>query len=707
MAFDEHDQARGGLEEKWIHDGDEPKASERSIAGNASRLVSTREQAEAAWCGCLVNGAGQRKALRLYKKALLQEGSRDVDLLCSYANFALQHRGLPRAAAELALQQAIDIDPGSSEALCEYADMLLAFGGADEHPLALRFLDRIFTRAPGLDKPVEDPHGKRVAYVEARARYLYGCALLAGGDRQGGEAVLLDVAEQSCSAASRDPLLSPGAHLMGVSAASWGTLGLLALRSGEWSMAERRLQSALALGLDALLAVRCKSNQVGADSESGSSKASNASLFPRSLPELRLVVVVVRVLCRYGDMLAGVWSDMQAAIAMYEHAASLLPYASEVHVELAGLHIWTARGAKDAAGVDGSERAPSHGAADYEQEGKQQGRMTPGATGHQRSGGVVRGCGVLAEVVKRNGRACPGLVQHALLLSREVGMHDRAERLLQHAVDRCAPRSPSASAVARDHEARLEGSAPDVSNMPLQDAAEYALVLRHYFDFLLGIRGDLKQCAHVLTILASLHRVLGVELPAGDDRTCAVEPSVEEDRRGEAAGADGYTAREQRKLAGGERQAEMLLCQRRISCLYLLCCARFHWLLALRKDGKQGPGSGEGGLARGPGTGRWVLNGNSITRHSLLKAAESLLGSAYGVAVAGGRVLTKDSADREGLDLEMLAGEVMTCLGWVALDAGRYRDVEKYVVIALRRRGPMCGLRPVAVDRYEAQGPDL
>ena len=681
----------------------QPPQPAASKSGNASRLVHMREQAEAAWCGCLVNGKGQREALRLYKKAMMQDGSRDVALLCSYANFARQHRDLPRAAAELSLQQAIDIDPYSSEALCEYADMLLGFGGQGERALAIQLLDRIFSGGPGAAEPVEEEHGRENACFQARARYLYGWALVAEGDRQGGEAVLLSVAEDS----SNRPLTpssqtsTSSASMIGVAAAAWGTLGLLALRCGEWSVAERRLQSALALGLEAVAAFRYGADEARAASSTGARGGDHAraGVFPRNLTELRLVVVVVRVLCRYGDLLAGVWRDMPAAVAMYDHAASLLPYAAEIHIQLAGLHVWTASGSNDPGG-EGSELESGRGGGgtDHEQRRRSKGRtMTDKSC--QSGRGVVHGIEIMTELIKKNGRDSHSVVQHAILLSREEGMHDRAERLLQHAVDLCSPRLST--------DRRSSSASSDDDSMSPQAAAEYALVLRRYFDFLLGIRGDLRQCAHVLTILASLDRALGVDLPEGErgwrNMLSAVGGGL-----GNAAGAGRRKARAGKELSGEENLAETRYCQRRISAAYLVCSARFHWLLSLRKGVTQGSGGYGGAPAKGEDAGEqegWVMEGNVVTRKSLLETAASLLISAYGVAVGSGcESKARTATDREVLDLDTLAGEVMASLGWVALEKGQYRDVEKYVAMALRHRGLMSTLRPVSVDGGEAEG---
>lgn len=81
----------------------------------AATLCDIMQRAEAAWCGCREGGRGQAEALKWYKQALRAGGRRDVAVMCSYANFVLQHASLPKNSAELALQQALDLDPSSAQ----------------------------------------------------------------------------------------------------------------------------------------------------------------------------------------------------------------------------------------------------------------------------------------------------------------------------------------------------------------------------------------------------------------------------------------------------------------------------------------------------------------------------------------------------------------------------------------------------------------
>ena len=104
----------------------------------------------------------------------------------------------------------------------------------------------------------EEDHEK-FRYFSARGRYLYGWALVAAGDRIGGEAVLRNVAEEHFllpplqrTDPPPPPLLPPphaDLDLLAISAAAWGTLGLLYERDGDWAEAERLLQIALAAAL--------------------------------------------------------------------------------------------------------------------------------------------------------------------------------------------------------------------------------------------------------------------------------------------------------------------------------------------------------------------------------------------------------------------------------------------------------------------------
>jgi len=58
--------------------------------------------------------------------------------------------------------------------------------------------------------------------------------------------------------------------------------------------------------------------------------------------DLQKVVTCGRLLCRYADLVAGVWCDWRAARALYEHAAFLVPGASEIRVEFSRLLLWSA-----------------------------------------------------------------------------------------------------------------------------------------------------------------------------------------------------------------------------------------------------------------------------------------------------------------------------------------------------------------------------
>ena len=142
------------------------------------------------------------------------------------------------------------------------------------------------------------------AYSRARSRYLYGWALVVGGDTEGGEAVLHDVAEEWFSL---HLMLVEGAHsvarcdidLLGVSAAAWGTLGMLAVRAGDWTVAERHLHASLRAGLAASLAAKLLA--FGGKGGGGA--------FPGCVLDTRIVVSTARVLCRFADVLVAVWQD--------------------------------------------------------------------------------------------------------------------------------------------------------------------------------------------------------------------------------------------------------------------------------------------------------------------------------------------------------------------------------------------------------------
>ena len=169
-------------------------------------------------------------------------------------------------------EKALDLDPSSAQALCDYAELLLSRGGVgaqEQHALAIQLLDRCFTACPPPQpRPDASAEGDEAgcvrdahAYSRARSRYLYGWALVVGGDTEGGEAVLHDVAEEWFSL---HLMLVEGAHsvarcdidLLGVSAAAWGTLGMLAVRAGDWTVAERHLHASLRAGLAASLAAK-------------------------------------------------------------------------------------------------------------------------------------------------------------------------------------------------------------------------------------------------------------------------------------------------------------------------------------------------------------------------------------------------------------------------------------------------------------------
>jgi hypothetical protein len=305
----------------------------------------------------------------------------------------------------------------------------------------------------------------------------------------------------------------------------------------------------------------------------------------------------------------------------------------------------------------------------------------------------------MTELVKENRGDSRIIVQHALLLSRELGLHDRAERLLQHAVDLCAPRAAANASSTASASAQSLAGVPGIEGLTPAAAAEYAWVLRRYFDFLLGVRGDLRQCAHILVLLSSLDRALGVEPRAG-----------KHGRRDHAASAAASKTRPE--IDAGDRPQHELThaCQRRISASYLVCSARFHWLLALQREPLPQAGSPQGPPARAESH---AAQSGAWTRKALLHETERLLVSAYSVLMGegpqdgpdgaavgagGGDGRKADSGEADLADLDILAGEVMTCMGWVALEKGQYREVEKCVVAAVRRRGLLSCLRPVAVD---------
>ena len=48
-------------------------------------------------------------------------------------------------------EKALDFDPSSAQALCDYAELLLSRGGVgaqEQHALAIQLLDRCFTACP-------------------------------------------------------------------------------------------------------------------------------------------------------------------------------------------------------------------------------------------------------------------------------------------------------------------------------------------------------------------------------------------------------------------------------------------------------------------------------------------------------------------------------------------------------------------------------
>ena len=228
-------------------------------------------------------------------------------------------------------------------------------------------------------------------------------------------------------------------------------------------------------------------------------------------------------------------------------------------------------------------------------------------------------------------------------------------------------------------------------------AMEYALALKRYFEFLLGVRGDLQQCAQMLRLLASLHRSHGV--------------AISQCGRG-----------------GG---AEETGCQRKISAMYFTCKGRLHWVLAMYARGAEG-GKGQAAEVRmGDNTGRantpsalekktWGRgDARGIDAERQLHRAECCFVQAYRAAVAGPSASDDEATDstdsrkaspaplkpsRQELDLDLAAGEVATSLAWVAVEAARFRDAEDLAVISLRHRGLMAAVRPSVFDHGMQDG---
>ena len=266
--------------------------------------------------------------------------------------------------------------------------------------------------------------------------------------------------------------------------------------------------------------------------------------------------------------------------------------------------------------------------------------------------------------------------------------YTQAERLLQIAIDSCLSLSPSSNSPA-----------PDTAALSPPAAMEYALALKRYFEFLLGVRGDLQQCAQMLRLLASLHRSHGV--------------AISQCGRG-----------------GG---AEETGCQRKISAMYFTCKGRLHWVLAMYARGaEEGKRQAEEEMmgdntrrARTPSAlekNTWGRGGaRAVDAERQLLRSECCFVQAYRAAVAG-PIAGDDEATassspgsrkaspaplkptRQELDLDLAAGEVATSLAWVAVEAARFRDAEDLAVISLRHRGLMAAVRPSVLDHGMQDG---
>jgi hypothetical protein len=163
-----------------------------------------------------------------------------------------------------------------------------------------------------------------------------------------------------------------------------------------------------------------------------------------------------------------------------------------------------------------------------------------------------QGFEVLKRLVKRgrtNAANTQHIAEHAFLLSQHNALHDQAERLLQVAIDICAPAPQPPTSTTSASVSRLSPTA----------ALEYAHALKRYFDFLIGVRSDLKQCAEIIVLLHHLHQDHGAPLP--DD--------------GGGVAGDGGRGTLRDRLKGGE-----------ISVVFFISYARLQWALTRSSRGR-------------------------------------------------------------------------------------------------------------------------